>query len=168
MNSAIVRTYKAQHGAQFSDEDAQATGEYLEQTLGPDAGCSAELFVELAKPKRSPIHHLIQWDDAIAAQEYRLGQARHVLNHIAVVISNGKERETRAFQNVVVITDQGAERTYMPAHMVWKTPELSSQVIDQARRYLRIFTERFREYEQLAGAIGYVEKALQEMEADGS
>lgn len=162
--TTIVRTYKARAGGGISNKDARIVGSFLEKKIGPDASCSAGQFVALARPERSPLHRLLNWDDQNAATEYRLWQARSIMNHLVVIVSNGEHRETRAYQNVVIYNEDGAERTYVPAHVVWQSAELSVQVLDQAKRYLLTFTERFREYEQLSGAIEHVVQALEELD----
>lgn len=58
-----------------------------------------ELIVDTAREKNNPLHPLFDWDDSVAAEKWRLQQARTVLNNIEItVISNGETREIPAYE----------------------------------------------------------------------
>lgn len=75
--------------------DAQAVGEWL-YTL-PDR--SAEAIVEAARKKNSPAHGIFEWDDSEAAKQFRLVQARVLVQSIdvEVVDGSGEVVEVNAF-----------------------------------------------------------------------
>lgn len=150
--------YRAAAHAGFTDEQAERYGRFLarEAQLGKRPG-SAERIVELAQPARSPIHEAFQWDNDAAAHEYRLEQARHLCRHIVIVNPAHPEGPpTRAFHHVE--TQRGAG--YVSARVVWRTPTLAAQVVDNARRELVVWTTRYAEYQELAQLIVDVQKAL--------
>ena len=60
---------------------------------------TAEELVKAARPKRSPIHKLFEWDDRIAAAEQRLIQARVMINslQVEIITPKGKPGNVIAF-----------------------------------------------------------------------
>lgn len=134
------------------DEDANRIGSFLDSKFG-DLAVTATEIVVAARPARSPIHRDFEWDDAVAGDQFRLEQARQMLRSIKVVFVNGHESvPTRAYHQVTVVeADQEQHRVYMPAQVVWQTPELASQVTEKALAELRGWVARYRSYKQFSG-----------------
>jgi hypothetical protein len=157
----IVKSYKAKNGGRLSDKDAERIGGFLEAKVG-EVGTDAENLVALAKPAKSPIHKDFEWDDTIAGHQYRLEQARNILRSIMVVYTNGESTEpTRAYHHVVVEIDGEMVPAYVPSKVVWESPDLAAQVIDDAKRELATWAKRYKEYESLSEAHGLVTSALE-------
>lgn len=51
---------------------------------------TAELVVELAKNPNHPLHNEFEWNDAVAAYQYRLAQARRMLRVRVAYKDNGR------------------------------------------------------------------------------
>lgn len=62
----------------------------LEQ-LRLDGAVGPEQLVERARPGDSPIHHLFEWDDAVASERYRLEQARLYIARVEYVPAPERE-----------------------------------------------------------------------------
>jgi hypothetical protein len=63
--------------------DAQVAGEIIQKAK------TAEALLEGASITSSPLHACFNWDDTVAANEYRLIQARVMINSIRVEVVNG-------------------------------------------------------------------------------
>jgi hypothetical protein len=86
--------------------DAQAIGEWLESL--PDL--SADRIVKEAKKKRSPAHGIFEWSDTEAAHQFRLVQARVMVQSLHVEIL-GKKKEIVEVNAFIASTDRGG---YVP------------------------------------------------------
>lgn len=84
--------------------DAQATGEALAAVRDANAGdLPHRAVVEAARPVDSVLHRHFPWDDAVAAELYRLDVARELIRSINVVsIVDDTPVTTHAYLNVVV------------------------------------------------------------------
>ena len=57
-------------------------------------GCiRPSVVVNEARPKKSPLHDDFEWDDAKAAEEYRLSQARQYIRITPVRVANNKPEQ---------------------------------------------------------------------------
>lgn len=86
--------------------------------------------VEEARPKRAALHRCFEWDDAIAGQNYRVIQARHLIRSVTVETPQGvlpafinvkvskpvvgadgqeTEEESRYYQETKVVASRPAE-----------------------------------------------------------
>jgi hypothetical protein len=154
--------YKAARGARITDEQAQRYGERIEAIMeGQDGKARAQVVYEDAKKKRSPLHEYFEWDDSVAAEGYRLNQARELLRFIHVVVTapDGTEIESRAYFNVVVENDdETLERTNVPLARVMTEVELHRQVLAQAMYEFEQWRERYQQYKELAPLFKAYEK----------
>lgn len=147
--------YKAAAGAGFNDNEAQKIGEILE-----DMGeFKPHDVVEMARPEDSELHHHFEWDDAKAAEEYRVDQARHLAGRINIVVKVADEKvETKAFHNVMVQTETGPEHRYVSFKIAVANPTMKRHILEELCRDLERLTEKYRTMEQ---AFGGVFKAMQ-------
>lgn len=85
---------------------ASVAGAHLEKLRVRNNGqLTPRAVLEDAKSRSSPLHKAFEWRDGRAAEEFRLWQARHLVNSIVVVIENDRGKEIgdklRAFVHVV-------------------------------------------------------------------
>jgi hypothetical protein len=156
-----VTEYRAIPASRLRDSDAQVIGEFCERKFGEFA-CTPSQLVAAARPKRSAIHDYFEWDDAVAANGYRLVQAEKLMRSIAVIVRDSDDEPvlTRAYHSVVMGGNDDAERAYVPQHIVWRQEPLAEQVVRAARRELEGWTNRYRQYAELAAEVLVVDELL--------
>jgi len=58
-----------------------------------------QTVLDASRPEDAVLHKLFNWDDASAAEHYRLQQARTILNNIELkVISNGQSKQIAVYE----------------------------------------------------------------------
>lgn len=148
MSDAIEVVYKAAPGARITDGDARRLGEAI-KSMGP--GVTPESLLAAARKKRSPIHDLFEWDDEVAAEAYRLEQARYFLRSVWEVPVDSDGRETseggRAFYAVEVSdASERKSKAFFAAREIRDVPGAEAQILQRAleeayqwkERHLRI------------------------------
>ncbi len=95
------------------DVSAQLAGEELERIEMQEGYIKPEFVVEYARPKRSTLHGCFEWDNGVAAEEYRKVQAREIIRFIEVVHEQDDDDEEengevriRAFWSTMVDNDK--------------------------------------------------------------
>lgn len=91
--------FRATAGAIFDDEKAQEYGEFLMQYAVGDMGVSPDYLLDLG-PEVLPFE--LEWDDTVAARNYRKQQIRNIVNHIEVETTtpSGEVKWTVAFHSI--------------------------------------------------------------------
>lgn len=64
-----------------------------------------EILVNEAKKRKSPLHPIFEWDDTKAAENYRLQQARILLNNIQVTIVTDNESKNISVYEVTSVKE---------------------------------------------------------------
>jgi hypothetical protein len=79
--------------------DPFAAAKELERLQNIHISLSPEIIVKAAQSKRSVLHLLFEWDDTKAAYNYRIQQARTLLNNIQVtVVTDGESRRIDVYE----------------------------------------------------------------------
>lgn len=142
--------YEARVGSPFKGEMAQTYGERLEYIASINEGkITPELVIKDAINKNSTFHDYFEWDTTIAANQYRLQQARDLVNHIVeVVVIEGKPSKQRSFFSV---KNGDGNRVYVNIKTAIKTPNYRVQLLNQLVTILTNAGELvklFRSYER--------------------
>jgi len=151
------KVYGARKGAPFKKGDAQAIGEFIDSI---DVKSSKKILARIKKNKKHIIHGLIEWDDTIAGEEFRLQQVRNIVNHVTIEIKEiGDGLPVRAFFSVTK-QDNGENVVYVDLNQTFSDDYYRSQVISRAKSELSNWQERYHQYNELRGIVGSISKFL--------
>jgi hypothetical protein len=122
-----------------------------------------ERVVEVATDPGHPLHQQFEWDDTIAGQQWRLQQARHMINVCVTIIP---KTETANDVYVSLVSDRtkagGGYRTMVD---VLSKKELREQLLGQALTELDEMERKYHELKELAGVFAAARKVRHDREA---
>lgn len=108
-----------------------------------DGKLTAESVLAAAQDVSSPIHSLFEWDDTIAAHEYRLEQARRV---VRMTITTVEGERVRAFVHLRSVD------TYTPIEDALATTDWRQEILDQFHRDAAAFAAKWATHRLLGEA----------------
>lgn len=107
--------------------------------------------VDEARDESSVLHGAFTWDDAIAADKYRILEAQHLIRECRVTIQQG-DRKTQTFAFVGVSTDRigaAADNPYRVASDVAQNTDLMAIAERDALEQLKAVKRRFEHLKRL-------------------
>lgn len=116
--------------------------------------------VDAARSELSPIHEIFEWDDTVAAENYRVWQARKLIATVKVTIEN---KEFNGYYNVKVVADEKAIQGYFTAQQVMSDAQIYNLVLDSALRELNFWKEKYKQIAVLSKVIN--EKEVKKLSA---
>lgn len=136
--------------------DAQVAGEFLEK-IEREKGLTATNLLDASRDENSPLHDEFEWDDSIAAEEYRKTQAAYIIRHIEVVIrkEENQEETTRAF--FVIKQDENAQ-SYKPITVIMQNKDDAEQLYQQALRELQAFRRKYSTIQKLTNIFKVIDE----------
>lgn len=141
--------YRRRPGARLR-VDPQTAGERLEYLRELHGGLTAKIVVNDARSPGSPLHRQFQWDNDIAAEEYRENQARYLIRSIFAVVEDlpghPEPIEVPAFMLVV----EDGHRHYEAFATVISDVDLWEQQMRAAYAEWQRFARKYRRYVALA------------------
>lgn len=146
----MKKKYEARKGSPFKKEYAQMYGERLEHIASKNKGkITPRLVVNDAKSSSSPFHNYFEWNDRKASEQYRLQQARDLVNHIVeVVVIEGKPSKQKSFFSV---RNGKGKTVYVTIKTAVTNKSYRLQILNQLITTLENVTELmklFRSYEK--------------------
>jgi hypothetical protein len=142
---------------------AQEVGEHLERLRSENGGIvQPEQVVDDARPEDSPLHHVFEWDDDVAAEKYRIAQARNIIRSVNIIMANpmtGQDDAPRlAFVSVSTPFMEGTG--YSSTREAFADSELRARLIARERAVLMGWQARNNHLEELATLVDAVKAAL--------
>ncbi len=112
--------------------------------------------VDIARSEDSVLHNYFQWEDGVAAEQYRKMQARMLINSIRVEIIPNSNR--KAFFSIKVENPVNAQdRKYFSRLTIEQTPAMQDRLIKTALQSLKHWVETYREIAGIRGIVNEVE-----------
>ena len=124
----------------------------LRKQLGKDTITASELL-DASRDENAPLHSCFEWDDTVAAEQYRTYQARHIINSVEIRIIKGDTREqlvrTRYFVNTVTSAPK-VKGQYATIDVAFSNSNYRDAVLQAAYRELKAFQNKYNCYQELS------------------
>lgn len=160
--SAVEYAYRASGWKPRGSLTADTVGHELEQ-IAARSGLQPQAVVDAARPKRAALHPVFEWDDTIAAEEYRRHQARSLVQAIVVKRVDGKPaRPVRAF---VHLRPDSEEEQYVSILDAREDPVLRQQLLQKAAAELKSWERRYRDLKEFTGLVAAIDSVVEEIRA---
>jgi hypothetical protein len=123
-------------------QDPNEVGKELEK-LGDEL--TPKNIVNLARNENSVLHEMFEWDDTVAAEQYRKQQANLIIQNlkITVIADDNTERKVKAFVTVKRNT------VFEPIEKVVKDVDKYSLLLDKAYKELNGIKIKYRELQEI-------------------
>lgn len=144
--------------------DAEKAGRELASIERKEGELTPAVVLERAKSANSSLHNHFEWDDGVAAEQYRLGQAGELIRSIVVDVSRSNvepPKPTRAFVSV----EREGQRSYVGVQRAMSDDDLRRQVLQRAWAELSAFRARYADLKELAGVFAAMDKATSRTDA---
>jgi hypothetical protein len=138
----------------LDDADPEKIGKRLESlSAKADGRLKPEAVVEDAAKPSSPTHKLFEWRDKAAAHQYRIDQARELLEMIRLVDDPDDEEEQprRVFFSLIDPDDK--KRSYRSIDEIMGDRSLRIALLKKAESELRQFESRYRELTEICADV---------------
>lgn len=125
--------------------DPQMIGEALTVIAGLGGGeITPKAVVEAARSPDSALHNHFEWEDRVAAESYRLDQARRLIRVVRIEDQDASSGYVNAFLSV-----NSGGISYRPVEAVRRSADMQMAVLRQAKRELEGFQSRYRDLQEI-------------------
>lgn len=135
---------------------AQTAGEVCER-LNAEGRLTPTDLVEDSRPEDAPLHSEFEWNDDVAAEHWRMHQARNIINAIVVVNEAPEPTQVRAFFQVSPPSSQ-----YEPIQTIITRPDMYDMLLRRALSELSAFKDKYKQIKELKRVFAEIEKATKE------
>lgn len=138
---------------------AEVAGEVCEE-LDRTVGLTPQNLVDVSRPEDAPLHNEFEWDNDVAAEEWRRVQARLLINNLAIVIEEQKQEPVRAFFSLQCGFRKN-DGNYESTIRIMSDSEKRKKLLESAKRDMEAFKNKYQmltELQDVFSAMELVEK----------
>ena len=146
----------------YKNVDAQKVAEEI-WALGDNP--KTEEILDMAKGTDKEIHKLIEWDDGVAAEKYRIHQIRHIQHNLQVVEIGLNKNEPAKKLDVPVrmFYNLNGEKGYRPTPLIIQDEDLHTKLLRTAKNELEAFINKYQILTDLKPLLDEIKKAIIEL-----
>ena len=116
-------------------------------------------ILDASRPKNALFHTLFQWDDTLAAEHYRLQQARTILNNIEVtVVSDGSPKQINVYE---VVKQQSNGQIYKSINSM--TLDDIDFIKQRTLKELTILKDKLSMYKEFSKVTSSLHQAIEDL-----
>ena len=119
--------------------DANVAGKVCED-LKNTVGLTKKTLVDASRPEDAPLHNEFEWDDEVAAEEWRKRQAQNMISNLSIVLVETEDEEVtpvRAFYATEL-------HHYENIRAIITNEEKKDDLLIRAIRELQAFKRKYR------------------------
>jgi anion-transporting ArsA/GET3 family ATPase len=121
-----------------------------QEILSIGKAATPQQILDYARNPDSELHKCFEWDDTVAAEKYRLQQARTVVCQLVHV--DEKKPEPQKIRLL-----QRASEGYMPIRMIVRNELEYEKLLERARAELRAFKQRYHTLVELEEILALID-----------
>ena len=134
---------------------ADVAGRICQELNESEGGLTPQKLVDVSRDINHPLHGEFEWDDSIAAEAYRVTQAKQLIRDITIVHDEEEKKSDRGF----VITP-GGNHVYVPLYDALNNEEWKENLLLAAKRDMIAFIAKYRRLKELTDVIEPMETLL--------
>lgn len=143
-----TKTWKTGFASLYKGVDAEKVASEIE-AIG-ESVTPAEIL-DRARDKSTELHKCFEWDDTVAAERFRLQQARQIVCHLVIKEVDEDKPEYRFFQ----MPDRS--EGYKPITFIMRDKTEYEKLLAQAREELRIFKQKYHNLSELEEILALID-----------
>lgn len=136
-------------GCRISADAQKVADEIL--AIGNSATTSQ--ILDKARDEKTELHKCFDWDDAEAAEKWRLQQARHIVCNLVI-----KEKSDTPRPEVRVFFKTDADSGYKPTVLIMQDKDEYRKLLDRALAELNSFRAKYKTLAELDGVFDAIDQ----------
>lgn len=137
----VKMVYQWKSGARVS-ADPQIAGDICKR-LESEGRLTAKELLEESRPESAPLHNEFEWNDGVAAENWREHQARHIIN--SLIVCPEKSEPVRGFFKI-----SNAEKNYRAVETILQSSDSTEKLLDIAKGELWAIRKKYGTLQSLS------------------
>ena len=148
-DSKIVYEWsKATHSPMFK-ADAQKVGEEIYSICEDFEQATPQQILEKGRDEKTELHKCFEWDDSIAAEKFRLDQARGITRSLVFYRNEQQKENDEPEIRVFHKTEQTRDSGYKPLTVIVANQDEYKKLLQRAWLELHAFKEKYKNLKEL-------------------
>ena len=136
--------FRQNHGIKIGNLTPQVVGDTLADIENRHGVIDPHTVVDESRPEDAPLHPVFEWCDEIAAEKWRVEQARRVVRSVEIIAKDPSSQTQIAYVNIQ------SQDGYVSAATVRSQPDLYQEALQAYRSRIEAASAQLAKLEDLA------------------
>ena len=153
--------YKYEWRYQTFPVSADEAGKEFEKIEKESGKLTAQNLLDSARPNNSVMHPCFEWNDAEAAEKYRLFEAKNIIsNLVRVTVSESpkEQSERRAYVNINPQRGFGSKGVFISIERAMSDKETRKIVLKRALEELIFCKRKYKDFSELSKVFSAIDE----------
>lgn len=132
----------------------KANAQKVYEEIGDRKVTPEEVLEQARNDENSELHKCFEWNDSIAAEKYRLTQARQIIQLLVIKPEKKEEPQVRVFQ----ITTE--TNNYQPTKLFLEQPDEYKALLQRAKNELAALKTRYKTLSELEKVFEAIDEII--------
>ena len=132
----------------------KANAQKVYEEIGDRKVTPEEVLEQARNDEDSELHKCFEWNDSVAAEKYRLTQARQIIQLLVIKPERKEEPQVRVFQ----ITTE--TNNYQPVRLFLEQPDEYKALLQRAKNELSALKTRYKTLSELENVFAEIDKVI--------
>lgn len=132
----------------------KANAQKVYEEIGDRKVTPEEVLEQARNDEDSELHKCFEWNDSVAAEKYRLTQARQIIQLLVIKPEKKEEPQVRVFQ----ITTE--TNNYQPTRLFLEQPDEYKALLQRAKNELSALKTRYKTLSELEAVFTEIDKVI--------
>lgn len=132
---------------------AQKVGELFEELQNSPDGLSPSTVLNASRKKGSLLHDDFEWNDGVAAEKYRLQQARFIIQNLVVITETTDQDQRTVYKDRAYVSATAKTGAYVPLYNALSNEEWRSHLLKCAKDEMDVFCAKYARLTELASVV---------------
>ena len=132
---------------------AQKVGELFEKLQNSPDGLSPSSVLNASRKKGSLLHDDFEWNDGIAAEKYRLQQARFIIQNLVIVTETTDKDQRTVCKDRAYVSATARTGAYVSLNNALTNDEWRSHLLKCAKDEMEVFCAKYSRLSELASVV---------------
>lgn len=123
--------------------DAQAAGEHIEELDAIHGKITAKILLDDSRPEDALLHPCYEWDDAVAAEKYRLDQSNKIIGNLVVIETTNVEPPAEPVNAFITVEPVNKTAEWRPTIIALSQEETKERVFQNALEQLKALERKY-------------------------
>lgn len=132
----------------------KANAQKVYEEIGDRKVTPEEVLEQARNDENSELYKCFEWDDSVAAEKFRLSQARQIIQLLVIKPEKKEEPQVRVFQ----ITTE--TNNYQPTKLFLEQPDEYKALLQRAKNELSALKTRYKTLSELENVFAEIDKII--------
>lgn len=145
----LVAKWKPGFASLYKGANAQLVAEEVQSLIDKNGSATPDAILDKARDASTELHKCFTWHDHVAAEKWRMQEARTLIRHLVVEVKDEAKPDTTTTVRLFHKVDTSWDAGYKPIQHIVRNIDEYQSLLNNAKRELVAFRKKYERLSEL-------------------